>query len=183
MCLSLAAQISKCLVAFVVKNSDSSHEFQEQVKINKILRNLTLRQYSEISGRLKHPFSLTPIDRYSLGKLMVKISVAMILRWRDMQNNMNCTSPLKYCTVISMPGHRNSKNPQICLFCQNRPVSAEVLLKRGQHRRVLSEYTIKSVRVKKSVLRIRGSLNIPLNVQENYQCSVQNQNQGRSQQT
>ncbi len=27
----------------------------------------TLKQYSEISGRLKHPFSLTPIDRYSLG--------------------------------------------------------------------------------------------------------------------
>ncbi len=31
-----------------------------------------LKQYSEISGRLKHPFSLTP---YSLGKLMFKISV------------------------------------------------------------------------------------------------------------
>ncbi len=36
---------------------------------------LCLKQYSEISGRLKHPFSLTPIDRYSLGKLMFKISV------------------------------------------------------------------------------------------------------------
>ncbi len=34
-----------------------------------------LKQYSEISGRIKHPFSLTPIDRYSLGKLIFKISV------------------------------------------------------------------------------------------------------------
>ena len=36
---------------------------------------LYLKQYSEISGRLKHPFYLTLIDRYSLGKLMFKISV------------------------------------------------------------------------------------------------------------
>ncbi len=35
----------------------------------------TVMQYSDISGRLKHPFSLTPIDRYSLGKLMCKSSV------------------------------------------------------------------------------------------------------------
>ncbi len=34
-----------------------------------------LKQHSEISGRLKHPFSLTPIDRYSLGKVMFKIPV------------------------------------------------------------------------------------------------------------
>ncbi len=34
-----------------------------------------LKKYSEISGRLEHPFSLTPIDRYALGKLMYKISV------------------------------------------------------------------------------------------------------------
>ncbi len=39
--------------------------------------NLYLKQYSAISGQLKYPFSLTPIaiDRYSLGKLMFKISV------------------------------------------------------------------------------------------------------------
>ncbi len=36
---------------------------------------IALKQYSEISGQLKHPFSLTSIDRYSLGKLMFKISV------------------------------------------------------------------------------------------------------------
>ncbi len=38
-------------------------------------RSFKLKQYSEISGRLKHPFSLTPIDRYSLGKFLFKISV------------------------------------------------------------------------------------------------------------
>ncbi len=40
-----------------------------------LLTSPNLKQYSEISGRLKHPFSLTPIDRYSLEKLMFKISI------------------------------------------------------------------------------------------------------------
>ncbi len=52
---------------------------------------------------------------------------------------------IEYCTVISMPRHRNSKNAQICLFCQSRSVSAEVLLRWGWYGRVLSEYTINSV--------------------------------------
>ncbi len=39
------------------------------------LLEVSLKQYSEISGRLKQHFSLIPIDRYSLGKLMFKISV------------------------------------------------------------------------------------------------------------
>ena len=33
-----------------------------------------------------------------------------------------------------MFGHRNSKNAQICLFCQNSSVSAEVLLEWGSFR-------------------------------------------------
>ncbi len=39
------------------------------------LINDTLKEYSEISGRLKHPDSLTSIDRYSFKKLMSKIPV------------------------------------------------------------------------------------------------------------
>ena len=61
-----------------------------------------------------------------LESLCSKFPLAMILRWRDMRNNMNYTSPLN--TVISMSGHRNSKNAQICLFCQNRSISEEVLI-------------------------------------------------------
>ena len=38
-------------------------------------RGTTLVFVYAISGRLKHPFSLAPIDRYSLGKLIFKISV------------------------------------------------------------------------------------------------------------
>ncbi len=36
---------------------------------------ILLKQYSEIFGWLKHPFSVTPIDRYSLKQLMFKILV------------------------------------------------------------------------------------------------------------
>ncbi len=34
----------------------------------------TLKQYSEIPGRLKHPFSVTPTDRYSLTRQHVQNS-------------------------------------------------------------------------------------------------------------
>ncbi len=37
-----------------------------------------------------------------------KFLLVMILRWRDMRNNINYTSPFNTdCTVIFMPGHRN----------------------------------------------------------------------------
>ena len=50
------------------------------------------------SGRLKHPFSLTTIDRYSLGKLMFKLSVGYDFMLAIMQNNMNYATPLnRYC--------------------------------------------------------------------------------------
>ncbi len=55
----------------------------------------TFKQHSEISVRLKHPFSLAPIDRDThLESLCSKFQLAMILRWRGMRDNMNCTSPL-----------------------------------------------------------------------------------------
>ena len=74
---------------------------------------LYLKQYSEISGRLKTPFSLTPIDRYSLGKLIVQsfhwlwfyigeicgITWIVFLHW---------TCWILY--LIFMPGHREIKN-------------------------------------------------------------------------
>ncbi len=64
-----------------------------------------------------------------------------------------------------MSGHKNSKNAQICvlsksLFLQKSYWSEVSIM------RVLSEYTIKSVCVKKNVLRIRSvSLNIPFTLQ------------------
>ena len=64
-----------------------------------------LKQHSEISGWLKHPFSVTPISRYSLNTLHSKFHLAMILRWWDMRDNMNYTSD---CTEIS-DAHRHQK--------------------------------------------------------------------------
>ncbi len=71
---------------------------------------------------------------------------------------------IESCTVISMSGHRNSKNAQICLFCQNCSVSAEVLFKWGSTRNVLSEYAIKSVCVEKNVPPDQGISEYPFKV-------------------
>ncbi len=61
------------------RSGNNMHTLQLNLELheNRYVQSLyvTFKQYSEISGRLKHPFSLTPIDRYSLGKLMFKISV------------------------------------------------------------------------------------------------------------
>ncbi len=84
-----------------------------------------LKQYSEISGRLKHLFSLTPIDRYSFGKLMFKISIGYdFTLWRDMQNNMIYASPLNTVLEFLCPDieiqkrHRSAYFVKTILFLQ-----------------------------------------------------------------
>ena len=51
------------------------------------------RNIQEISGQLKHPISLTPIDAH-LKSLCSKFQFDVILCWQDMRDNMNYTSPL-----------------------------------------------------------------------------------------
>ena len=85
----------------------------------------------------------------------------MILHWWDMCDNMNWIA--LYCNFWC-PGIRNSKIAKISLFCQNWTVSADILggSEVSIYRRDLSEYAKISECVEKSVLRIRGSVNIPL---------------------
>ena len=44
--------------------------------------------------QLKHPISLTPIDRCLLKSLYSKFQLDVILFWQDMWDNINYTSPL-----------------------------------------------------------------------------------------
>ncbi len=79
---------------------------------NNILQHKYLvKQYSENSGRLKHPFLHPSIDTH-LESLCSKFPLAIILRWRDMRNNMNILLHwllywLLYWLLISISGHRN----------------------------------------------------------------------------
>ena len=54
---------------------------------------MSLKEYSEISGRLKNLISVTSIDRYSLEKLMFKIPVVAMLLYvgEIMWDDMNYT--------------------------------------------------------------------------------------------
>ena len=76
------------------------------------------------------PYSLTPIDRYSLKKLMIKIPVCndfMLARYVGWHEFV-LLHWILYCNFWC-PSIRNSKYAKICQFCQTCSVSAEVLLK------------------------------------------------------
>ncbi len=57
-----------------------------------------LKEYSEISGRLKHPIS--PIDRYSLKKLMFKSPVCYEFLLARYAGYHDLCISIEYCTVI-----------------------------------------------------------------------------------
>ena len=124
-------------------------------------RYMILKQYSEISGRLKHPFSLTPIDRYSLGKLMFKIFVGYDFTLA-MRKNMNYTSPLNTVLSFLFPEieiknlHRSAYF--VKPFCRS-PI--EVRLVQLSSFRMYNKISMCGEKCTPAD-RLRGSLNIPL---------------------